>query len=188
MIQDHARLPAKLRRIFIDLCIQNHRRKAEYLIGNEDFEGALKRLQDARDVYEASSKTLIDWRTLHNLKRAWKTVPTLKRAFMGLPQQKLVDDFSIWLWLVGSDTQQLLQIGPSDTRPTDFTEVDGDSSVPADGPPNRGRLADLRTSFGFIEMGGGKRSSTNRTGPPLSTLDSSEREPWFNLILTETRP
>ena len=156
-IRDGDRLPAKLRRIFIDLSIQNNRRKAEYLVGNGDFEDALKCLQDAREVYETSSQTLIDWRTLHNLKRAWKTVPVLKRAFLGLPQQKLVDDFSVWLSQVGSDA------GAARRRPTllaqnrvNLKKSRGATPVPEDGPPNRGRLPDLRASFGFIEFGGRK--------------------------------
>ncbi len=155
-IRDRDQLPAKLRRIFIDLSIQNNRRKAEYLVGNADFEGALKCLQDAREVYETSSQTLIDWRTLHNLKRAWKTVPILKRAFFGLPQQKLVEDFSAWLSQVGSDTPQPPQTDPAGAKQSEPRDVEGGTPVPEDGPPNRGRLADLRASFGFIEFGGRK--------------------------------
>jgi LuxR family glucitol operon transcriptional activator len=161
-IKDGDRLPAKLRRIFIDLSIQNNRRKAEYLVGNEDFAGALKCLQDARDVYDISPKTLIDARTQHNLKRAWRTVSTLKRAFAGLPQQKIVDDFSKWLMLVGSNTSQLLQPDPVSTTQNEPEELEEGRSVP-EGPPNRGRLIDLRTSFGFIEMGG-RRLFFHRAG------------------------
>jgi LuxR family transcriptional regulator, glucitol operon activator len=155
-IKDGDRLPAKLRRIFIDLSIQNNRRKAEYLAGNAGFTGALKCLQDARDVYEAAPKTLIDARTQHNLTRAWRTVSTLKRAFMGLPEQRLVDDFSNWLMLVGSNAPQVVQTGHPGTGQNEPGEAGEQIAISEEEPRNRGRLVDLRTSFGFVEMRGQK--------------------------------
>jgi LuxR family glucitol operon transcriptional activator len=155
-IKDGDRLPAKMRRIFIDLSIQNNRRRAEYLAENEDFEGAMKYLQAARDVYEAAPKALIDEKTEYNLKRGWRTVSLLKRAFMGLPSQKLIIDFAKWLAMIGWDGPESSQISRDIGEQSKSDEDVEESSVSEESPPNRGLLTDLRASFAFIKMGNRK--------------------------------
>jgi LuxR family glucitol operon transcriptional activator len=152
-IKDGDRLPAKLRRIFIDLSIQNSRRKAEYLTGNQEYPDAMKYLQEARKFYEASPITLIDEKTKYNLARAWRTVTVLKRAFIGLPEHELISDFSKWLARATSNSPQIPQFDPVTVEQDESEEVVEGNAPLEERPPSRGRLVDLRASFGFIKMG-----------------------------------
>jgi LuxR family glucitol operon transcriptional activator len=69
-IDDVDKLSSRLRRVHLDLCLQNDLRKSEQLVTQQEFGLALECLEAARKTFEAASPGLIDQRTIRHVQHA----------------------------------------------------------------------------------------------------------------------
>jgi cold shock CspA family protein len=136
----------------LDLSIQNFIRKTEHCLGQEQFLPALESLEQAQHLYSNAPRTLIDYRTEHNIARAKRQIQPLLRAFRGLPEERRVKQLAEWI--DGSGGTLLLPT-------TENADQDGSVEHSADEReaafmPTAGRLCGLQSSYGFIDANGSR--------------------------------
>ncbi len=154
-IKDIAKQSSRTRRVYLDLLLQNEVRNAVYLAGIHKFEEALSCLEKTKEIFEGTPNSLVDQRTVGNLSAAERCFPALRRAFSGLPEARRLLMFERWLPQVvatfgrnrigTSGAQQDLEEAACAVKGTDNEAV-----------PNRGRLTELHSSYGFVDTGGNR--------------------------------
>lgn len=145
LIGDIEKLPAWMRRMHLDLRIQNYLRRADHLASQERFLEGLENFERARDIFYQAPSALIDRHTLRHIGRSKRPLPALFRAFRGLGEEERVSAIERWL-AVPQEGIELLEVVLSADDFPDATAFD--HTV-----PNRGRLAQLHANYGFIDTG-----------------------------------
>ncbi|MFZ3309581.1 MAG: NB-ARC domain-containing protein, partial [Xanthobacteraceae bacterium] len=143
-IADIDKLPARMRRIHLDLSIQNELRKADYHEDREEFVKALECLEVARATYEKAPSALIDEYTIRHIGRTKRLFPALSRAFRGLSEEERFFAVEQWVSTPQQDERLLLE---------QATFVDTTIEQPLGNLPNRGRLANVHQNYAFIDTG-----------------------------------
>ena len=141
---DIEKLPAWMRRMHLDLRIQNFLRKADHLASQEKFLEGLENLEKAKEIFYQAPGALIDRHTLRHIGRSRRQLPTLFRAFKGVAEER-VSAIERWLAVPREGIKSLEVVLSADDSP-DMAEFD--RTV-----PNRGRLAQLHSNYGFIDTG-----------------------------------
>jgi LuxR family glucitol operon transcriptional activator len=151
-VQDVEKLSSRMRRAHLDLWLQNDLRKAEQLTIQQEFVEALRCLEAAKKTFEGASPALIDQRTIRNIGHVRRHMPQLKRAFQGLPEEKRLGVIDKWLADPKPHFEQKQQLE------TNGLIVAAELSVAekASSPPNRGRLVQLHSNYGFVDTGGSR--------------------------------
>jgi cold shock CspA family protein/Tfp pilus assembly protein PilF len=146
-IQDLNKLPARARRVQLDLLLQNDLRKAENYATQQQFQFALECFEKAKRIFENAPKALIDARTIRNISRKMRYFVPLRKSFEGLPEEGRVELIEKWLsdLSYGTSTEE----GGKNEIEQLSTSADAANSV-----PGRGRLCRLHATFGFVEAGG----------------------------------
>ncbi len=123
---------------------------------------------------------LIDQRTLRSLNRARGCFALLRRGLRGLPEAKHLGEFEEWLSMKGLFNPSRLSIAETDVE----SEVSPAASI-----GSRGRLAQLHSSFGFIESAQGRYffHKTNWIGEVDFKLLGEGAVVQFEIIVDGTR-
>lgn len=138
-IRDIDKLPAKTRRIHLDLVLQNYIRKCEHIITKGEFEPALSCLEMARGILDSAPETLIDLRTIRNVGKCRRSLPALKRELKGSNQETRLYDIERWI----ND----LVIEISHNQYENSTRYQTISDVSS----GEGRIVQLHSTYGFID-------------------------------------
>lgn len=146
-IDDIDQLPAKTRRVHLDLRLQGFTRKAEYLINCESFIDALMALDMARELLENAPKALIDLKTRQSINRARRLVPPLRRAFKGLSEQNRLEAISTYFSEIGQSISNI--DNHIDINSAQEAHVDS-KTIPMDGSKSQGVMSELHPNFAFI--------------------------------------
>jgi LuxR family glucitol operon transcriptional activator len=149
-IQDIDKLPSRTRRVHLDLSLQNRLRRAEYYCSKQEFQGALECLEAAKQLLDGVSNRLIDHRTIRHIGYARRNLGALRRAFKGLPEESRLTLIDEWLANPIEDAQSSSNTATSElSRPEELESI----NVGAESPPNRGRLAQIHSNYGFVVTG-----------------------------------
>jgi cold shock CspA family protein/tetratricopeptide (TPR) repeat protein len=151
-IPDIEKLSAKIRRIHLDLRLQNELRRVEQCNTNEDYRQALDCYEQAKAVFESAPFSLIDKKTILHVQHSGRHLAPLRRAFRGLAEESRLEEIAEW---VSNPTVLLKPILDADPAVKGILE---EEIILPEGvtPPNRGRLAQLHQNYGFIDTGGSR--------------------------------
>ncbi len=145
--------PSRIRRIHLDLSLQNEVRRAESLANAGNCEGALRCLENARTIFDGASGALIDHRTIRNLNHARRCFPALRREFHGLSESKRLAEVEKWLPFPSA-----LIIPNAGGAVAPSAEADGSDAPEEVGGieplPNRGRLTQIHHNYAFVDVVG----------------------------------
>lgn len=151
-VVDIEKLGPRTRRVHLDLCLQNGFRRAELLITQQKFLQALESLEESRRTFERASAALIDSRTTRNIGHARRHIPPLRREFKGEAEEARLNDIDEWL-----SNPVPAKIAASGLIPQQSDMVQEAPQLDEEkSPPNRGRLSQLHTNYGFVDTGGAK--------------------------------
>jgi Flp pilus assembly protein TadD len=89
--------PLRIRRMHLDLLLQNSVRKAEYYVDLGQPENALTCLERAQEVFTNATPDLIDYKILKNLNHARRSFSALRRAFRGSTLSDRLSAIAAWL-------------------------------------------------------------------------------------------
>ncbi|NBJ13373.1 cold shock domain-containing protein [Microvirga arsenatis] len=148
-IQDIDQLPSRMRRVHLDLCIQNEFRRAEIYASQQEYLAALQSLEQAKQILDGAPSALVDHRTAKNIERARRRqIPALERAFKGLPEYSRLTDIVRWMLDAGRALDPIQTVG-DEVSASELSSADAANSL-----PNRGRLSQLHKNYGFVDTGG----------------------------------
>jgi Tfp pilus assembly protein PilF len=89
-VQDVDKLPARTRRVHLDLSMQNYLRRAEFYSSKEQYVAALECFEEAKRILSSAVPALVDQVTLRHVSRSRRHLVTLKRVFAGTPEESRV--------------------------------------------------------------------------------------------------
>lgn len=149
-VENIEKLPARARRVHLDLSLQNLLRRAEHESSIEQYNLALDDFEKARVLISSAPVILIDHVTLRHIARAKRHFLSLKRVFKGCPEETRVNAIEDWLaepLNIKVEKSALDLVNP---------DAAGVRENAPNLPPNRGRLTSIHQNYAFIDTGGAR--------------------------------
>lgn len=145
-------LPARIRRVHLDLSLKNYLKSSERCLEKDDAEGALSNLRAAKALFDAAPAALLDERTLRGISRNTRQLPSLRRAFRDLPEEEELSDIEKWMFDPRPKESASNHFNPAThvVEPSRLEIADQADET----PPNRGRLAQVHENYCFVDTGG----------------------------------
>ncbi|WP_298964095.1 NB-ARC domain-containing protein [uncultured Methylobacterium sp.] len=148
-------LPAKTRRVHLDLQIGNEIRAADAEVGKGNHTQGIKFLESAKSIVDSAPKSLMDHRTLKLISRVRRLIPTLERGFRGLPEFSRIEALQDWIaaWNASLGENQQVRYNSSLEPGVIKPHIDMGKNKIIDEPPVSGFLREIYPTYGFIDSG-----------------------------------